>query len=298
MAGWVVPTAASQVSVGDEPVSSATDRELGLVSGASVYVPDEFKNNQAAAVPGLGTNPFEIAPPNSRALEMGITPEMPIPGTSLSVSMTQGLQSLLTHQTPKEVKALQGLLVAAGYLNPKASSLTPGSVATGDATYEAYANVLNDAVVTGTPYLQLLQTAAKQNGATPGSTGTAATAGTPITPRSETTSHVELTSAPDAAAIAKNQFESLLGRNVTTKESQAFYGALTAYEQANPATTTDSVGGTSTNENVSETSSGGIGSGGAEELADNDILQHHGAEYAQAQGNQIYNLFSSLIGGG
>lgn len=292
MGTWAPPTTADQVSVGTTPASS----------NVSVYVPDEYKANENFEVPGLSTPDMGFgAPPNSRALEMGLPPGTTVPGTGTQSTLAQGLSNLLDlgNMDPNALEKVQAALTKAGYLDAKDSSFTAGHVATGDATYDAFANVLNDAIVTGESYTEILKNAGKAGAAAVaaaagGSTG----GGTAITPRSETTSHVELTSAPDAAAIAKNQFESLLGRNVTTKESQAFYGALTAYEQANPATTTDSVGGTSTNENVSETSSGGIGSGGAEELADNDILQHHGAEYAQAQGNQIYNLFSSLIGGG
>lgn len=293
-AGYAPSSPGSNVSVGTQPVAVA-------------YVPYQFERNQGLNVPGLGHPAQILEPPNSHGLEMGITPHMEIPGTGSEVTLQQGLLNLmlLGQSDQQGLSKVQQQLIKAGYLNPSDTTFIPGSVSSGDATYYAYAKLLNDAVITGKSYNKILQQRINSPKNTTGQkwweTYQEKVGLKPITKQS-TTVEAQLTDAPDAKAVAQNEFQNLLGRNVNDQEAQAFQGALNAYEQAHPtvrsssATYDPQLGGQVTNSN--STVSGGINQSGADQIAQSDILQNHGAEYAQAQGDQLYQLFSSMLAGG
>lgn len=95
--------------------------------------------------------------------------------------------------------------------------------------------------------------------------GAGSLAGTKTT----TTKDTSLTGFADASAIFRTAAQSLLGRDPTTQELKMFQANLNGQERANPTTattttTTDEQGNTVSQ---SRTSSGGIGAGGAQEIA-------------------------------
>lgn len=258
-------------------------------------------------VPGLGTPP-QTGMVGVRRAGDGMAWQPPEGDISAGEppSMSAALLKLLNQGTknPTAVKTIQERLIKAGYLNPSDSTMSLGTVSYGDATYSAYARALEEAVITTKPLPSILAAGEK------GTTGEAywkaykkqfnAAGQAQPTTRTTTDTSVNLTSAPDAQATAASEYEDLIGRAPTQAESAAYYAGLNAAEQANPSTntttTTYGAGGNARTE--SSVNSGGIGAGGADQIAQADIIQNHGKQYAQSQGDQIYNLFSSLISGG
>lgn len=274
---------------------NATTTSSSTTTAFPADVPESDYTNAQQPVPGFSqaepfvshaimeTSGHDVAPPMS-------------PSTSLEGAL-QGLIALSTSD-PNAIKQVQESLIKAGYLSPNSQGFTPGAVSVDDPTYSAYAALLNDAVVSGTGFNKILAERTKE-GAGKGvwAQYSKLQAGQSVT--TKTSSETDLTSAPDAAAIANSESEDLLGQRVSTANAQQYQGELNAYEQANPTneTTTESQNPASgaTSENTTE--SGGISASGAENMAQNDIIANQGKTYAQAQGAQIYNLFASLIGG-
>lgn len=227
------------------------------------------------------------------------------PGKTMTLQEAMDRLIVMGSQDQGWTQDLQARLMKAGFLNPRSTGFTPGAIASGDATYSAYLRLLATAIQSGRSVYDILKTRINSPDNTTGQQyfrEFQALSGQVPTTTTNTSTSTDLTSAPDARAVAQSEYESLLGRNVTDREAAAFHAALNAYEQANPSvttstTTTDPSNPGHTQDTSSSTNQGGVGQGGAAELADSQIIQNHGKEYVQSQADQIYDLFASLIGG-
>lgn len=250
-------------------------------------------------VPGLSTPGHQVdVPGNSRMLQMGLTnPEMQGGGP---LTFRKALYRLLGNQNEDQVKALQERLIKAGYLDPTAQSFIPGQVGMDDETYSAYAAAMADSITKQENFDKLLRSRIKNPD---NKTGQAywnayqqilSTGGTNTT---ATSTSVNLSDATQSRAAAQSQYESLLGRNLNDHEAAAFHSALNSYESANPNVTsqTDTHAAGSNVSTSSTTSSGGASD--PEQFAEAYIMQNEPNEYAKTQGDQIYNLFASMLGG-
>lgn len=256
-----------------------------------IYLPEKFSSNRDAPVPGLyNQSPMNPLPAMSRDNVLGIPPggqEVKNPfvqSLSMQTAMRKFMQ--LGVKNPRAVEEMQAMLVQSGYLS--ANSVVPGQLSTGDATYDAYANALNDAILTKTPLPQLLSMRVQQGAAV-----------NPVSTSSETVTATDLTNTADAQAAANNESDQLLGQDATTGQQAQFATELQDYEKANPGTETETVtkNKATGKESRSETTDEPISASGIDLMADNEIKANQGKTYAASQGAQIYSLFASLIGG-
>lgn len=106
--------------------------------------------------------------------------------------------------------------------------------------------------------------------------------------KTTTTRDVSLTSAPDADAIFNSAAKSLLGRAPTQAEYAQFQASLNEAERNSPvvATTTSTTDDEGNVVSQSRTSSGGIGSGGAQMMAQKQAQQN--PEYGAYQAATTY----------
>lgn len=273
----------------------------------SIIIPREYQANSDLSVPGLEngfTHDPTLHPNGGHAAQLGLG------GADVQAtptSMRDGLYNLLVlGQTDSNgTRSLQEQMIRAGYLNPdpRRGNFAPGSVASGDSTYNAYAKLLNDAIVTGQSIFDILahRQSDKQN-----STGQRywntylGVTGQKATSKSYTSSNVNLSSAGDAYAVATNEYQRLLGRDPNKKEVAALHAALNAYEKAHPTVSSHTVVSDPTAGTYDRggTTSGGVSAGDREMVADSRISQTAGKELGQVQSDRLVQVFEQMLGGG
>jgi len=269
------------------------------------YVPSAFSDFADTQVPGL--TPFELNHPEGQVAPGVVGAHSNVVSyadarVGHGPSLGQALQQFLEAK-PDQVLALQKRLIKAGYLDPQSSSFVAGQVDDSDTTYAAYAQAMNDAITKNEDFNKLLNSRGNDPKNTLGQKFWAAfraqmkDAGNGgATTSTETDTSVNYSDPTQARAAAQSQYESLLGRQLNDQEAQAFQGFLHNYQSANPnvTTTTDVSNSAANTNNVSSVSSGGVSD--PEQVAQAYIMQHDAPEYAQTQGEQIYQLFANLVG--
>lgn len=271
------------------------------IAAPSVLIPRDWQRNQDQAVPGL-TVPTTSYDAMDLGGAQGHAP------ADKPVSMVDALQHLLElGQTDANgTQALQEDLIRAGYLNPSTryGQFTPGSVGSGDSTYNAYAKLLNDAVVTGNSIYDILNHRISDPKNTTGQKNFAVyqslTGQKPIekTVNSTVTS---LSTVGDAYKAAQDTYEQLLGRDPNKKEVAALHAALNAYEQAHPQhvskdVTYDPSMGVGGYQEKNVTSSGGVSAGDTSMVAQHQVASQDSAELGQVQTDRLVQVFESMLG--
>lgn len=226
---------------------------------------------------------------------------------SPTATIQQMLDNLLSlsQTNPSAAAKLQDSLILGGYLDPYkggAGGYTPGGVVIpGDATWDAFAHLLVDSVRQGQSYSDILNT------------NIANGAGEKKFDITRTSSRVDLTNPQTAKLALAQVLQQELGRQPTNAEIAQYAGQLTADETANPAVTStnydvrDALNSTGGGNAISSIDYGGnpgkhtkiTSSGGVDPTAEaqNFVMSGHGQELAQAQGDSVYQLFLSMLGG-
>lgn len=268
----------------------------------AILVPRPYVANSDQNVPGLGGDGTYQYQQGGSATAAEHAQQADTP-----VSLRQSLQYLLTLGATdvNGTLGLQESMIKAGYLNPsdRRGSFTPGHVASGDSTYEAYARLANDAIVTGKSIYDLLDQRANDPGNKQGQrnfrlyqqqTGQVATT------KTYTSRNVNLSTTGDAFNVAQNEYQKLLGRDPSKHEINALHAALNAYEQAHPTVSTHTVVSDPT-AGISDrggTTSGGVTAGDQQMLTDSRISQTAGKELGQVQTDRLVQVFEQMLGGG
>lgn len=269
------------------------------------YIPSAFAGFTNTQVPGL--EPYTLEHPEQEVAPGVVGSHSnvvsgPDARVGYSPSLGQALQQLLEAK-PDAVLSLQKRLIKAGYLDPNSGDFVAGQVDDSDHTYAAYAQAMNDAITKDEGFNKLLASRGNDPKNTLGQKFWAAfqaqmkdAGSNGSTTSTETDTSVNYSDPTQAKAAAQTQYESLLGRNLNDQESAAFQQVLHGYEAGNPnQTTTTATSNSAANTNdVSTTSSGGTSD--PEQVAQSYIMQHDAPEYAQTQGEQIYQLFANLVG--
>lgn len=272
------------------PLSSAFPSSYGT---AASY-PGIANKYLARPVPGSGTSISDIVSTMpagvARDFKGNFDEESPV------ASVQQMLDNLLqlSQTNPSAAAKLQDSLILGGYLDPYKTGVggyTPGGVVIpGDATWDAYAHLLMDSVRQGQSYSDILNS------------NIANGAGEKKFNITRTATKVDYTNPQTAKLALAQVLQQELGRQPTNAEIAQYAGQLNADESANP--TFES---TSYNLNDALNSSGGdiakhahvTTSGGVDPTAEaqNFVMNGHGKELAQAQGDSVYQLFLSMLNG-
>lgn len=190
------------------------------------------------------------------------------------------LQQQLEGMSKPELKDFQLKLIKAGYL-PKGSDtgMLDGN------TVQAYQQLIGDVhlsnesgdTLSPEQYLDQKAGAANKPG---GSNGP------------HTSTSVDLSSPENARSIAFQTFASSLGRKPKQAEMNAFYAALTQYEQSHPQTTT-------TTDNAAGTASTSTTSGGASptDFAQQYVDQNYGAQEGAHDSLHFYDVLANALTG-
>ena len=255
-------------------------------------LPSSYQAYAGATVPGLGHKPHSTTQYGRGGDVMRVSTT-----GGHTVTVAHALDTLLRHDSSSKILDVQEQLIKAGFLNPSSSYFTAGAVDSSDETYSAYARALVAAVDAHKNLRDVLNERINDPANTTGkdfwskyqaSQNAAASGGTKQVTQTDTT----VTNGQDARATAQSVYQSMPGRNVTNKEAQAFQGALDAYEQSHPRTSTETTSGGGASRSI-ETSGGSNPS----QLAEQQVIGQHGEEYAQTQADQVTQIFAHMLSG-
>lgn len=269
----------------------------------AVLIPREFTHNQDLPVPGLASTSDYGNSEHNGAAAGAYQPEG-------AVSMSDALKNflILGATDSNGTRSLQEQLIQAGYLNPdpKRGNFSPGQVASGDSSYNAYAKLVNDAIVTGQSIDSLLNKRINDPKNTTGQrywkTYAALTGSQPME-KTYTSTATQYSTTGDAYSLAQDEYQKYLGRDANAHEVGALHAALNAYEKAHPTQTTKDVSydpsmgyGGLNEKNVVQ--SGGSNAGDSRMVADNQIQGQDAKELGQVQSDRLVQVFEQMLGNG
>lgn len=197
------------------------------------------------------------------------------------VTVDQYADNHMQSLNEQQLRQLQEQLFKTGYI-PQSAVTGRANVYTSSGYQKFLTDVADETVRSGpiTPedYMQQALAAANKNSTNPNA------------PHSSTSTTIA--SPEDARSLALQTFQQLLGKRPSQKQMDAFYAALTTYEQANPSVTntTSSANGNHTNS---------VTSGGADPaaFAQQYVDQNYGRQEGTHDALHYYDLVNQALTG-